>query len=147
MGAFAHQHHMENQASTAARQNAKTLRIGMTDAERRLWSRLRQEQLGVKFRRQHPLGTYVLDFVCLDAKLVVEVDGSQHLDQHAYDERRSAWLARQGFTVLRFWANEVLSETDAVVISISQSLGLAAVPAPSPTLPQRGRESIQGKTS
>ena len=94
MGAFAHQHHMENQASTAARQNAKTLRIGMTDAE-----------------------------------------------------RRSAWLARQGSSVLRFWANEVLSETGAVVISISQSLGLAAVPAPTPTLPQRGRESIQGKTS
>ena len=94
MGALAHQQHMQNQASTAARKNAKTLRIDMTDAER-----------------------------C------------------------SAWLARQGFTVLRFWANEVLSETDAVVISISQSLGLAAVPAPSPTLPQRGRESIQGKTS
>ena len=147
MGAFAHQHRMENQASTAARQNAKTLRIGMTDAERRLWSRLRQEQLGVKFRRQHPLGAYVLDFVCLDAKLVVEVDGSQHLDQQTYDERRSAWLARQGFSVLRFWANEVLSETDAVVISISQSLGFLPAPAPTPTLPQRGRESIQGKSS
>ena len=147
MGAFAHQHRMQNQASSAARQNAKTLRIGMTEAERRLWSRLRQEQLGVKFRRQHPLGTYVLDFVCLDAKLVVEVDGSQHLDQQAYDERRSAWLASQGYAVLRFWANEVLSETDAVVNSISQSLGLAAAPAPTPTLPQRGRESIQGKSS
>ena len=98
MGAFAHQHRMQNQASSAARQNAKTLRIGMTEAERRLWSRLRQEQLGVKFRRQHPLGTYVLDFVCLDAKLVVEVDGSQHLDQQAYDERRSAWLAGDGAT-------------------------------------------------
>ena len=147
MGAFAYQHHMQNQASTAARQNAKTLRFGMTDAEARLWSRLRQEQLGVKFRRQHPLGTYVLDFVCLETKLVVEVDGSQHLDEQAYDDRRSAWLARQGFSVLRFWANKVLSETDAVAISISQSLGLAAVQAPTPTLPQRGRESIQGKTS
>ena len=146
MGAFAHQHHMENQASTAARQNAKTLRSGMTDAERRLWSRLRREQLGVKFRRQHPLGTYVLDFVCLNPKLVVEVDGSQHLQQAAYDERRTAWLETQGYAVLRFWANEVLSETDAVVISIGQSLGLAAAPAPTPTLPQRGRESIQGKT-
>ncbi|MEO8060042.1 MAG: DUF559 domain-containing protein [Burkholderiales bacterium] len=137
---------MEHQASTAARQNAKTLRIVMTDAERRLWSRLRREQLGVKFRRQHPLGTYVLDFVCLDARLVVEVDGSQHLDQQAYDECRSAWLATQGYSVLRFWANEVLSETDAVVISIIQSLGLSAARAPTPTLPQRGRESIQGKT-
>jgi very-short-patch-repair endonuclease len=147
MGAFAHQHRMENQASTAARQNAKTLRIGMTDAERRLWSRVRREQLGFKFRRQHPFGTYVLDFVCLDAKLVVEVDGSQHRDQQAYDERRSAWLASQGYSVLRFWSNEVLSETDAVVIRIIQSLGPAAALAPTPTLPQRGRESTQGKSS
>ena len=57
----------------------------MTDVERRLWSRLRAVQLGVKFRRQHPLGSYVLDFACLAAKLVVEVDGSQHLDQMGHD--------------------------------------------------------------
>ena len=146
MGAFAHQHHMQNQASTAARQNAKTLRSGMTDAERRLWSRLRREQLGVKFRRQHPLGTYVLDFVCLNPKLVVEVDGSQHLQQAAYDERRTAWLETQGYAVLRFWAHEVLSQTDAVVARIFELLKAAADSAPSPTLPQRGREQHQGKT-
>ena len=127
---------MENQASTAARANAKTLRTGMTDAERRLWSRLRQEQLGVKFRRQHPLGTYVLDFVCLDPKLVIEVDGSQHLDQLAYDADRTAWLMQRGFAVLRFWANEVMSETDAVVSRIIEHLNLVAHAAPTPTLPQ-----------
>ena len=109
---------MQDQASTAARKHAKTLRTGMTDAERRLWSRLRFEQLGVKFRRQHPLGPYVLDFVCLSPKIGIEIDGCQHLEQIAYDERRSAWLAAQGFRVLRFWANEVLAETDSVVASI-----------------------------
>ena len=144
MGATARQIRMENQASSTARQHAKTLRAAMTDAERRLWSRLRHEQLGVKFRRQHPVGSYVLDFVCLDPKLVVEVDDSQHLDRLAYDERRTRWLAGQGYAVLRYWANEVLSETDAVVINIINQLQLAARAAPTPTLPQRGRESIEG---
>ena len=131
---------MEQQASTAAKRNAITLRNGMTDAERRLWSKLRAEQLGVKFRRQHPLGTYVLDFACLSPKLVVEVDGSQHLDQVSYDARRSAWLEGQGYIVLRFWANEVLSETDGVVARIVEVLSASAGAAPTPTLPQRGRE-------
>ena len=116
----------------------------MTDAERRLWSRLRNEQLGVKFRRQHPLGAYVLDFICLDSKWVIEIDGSQHLDQVTYDERRTAWLESQGFSVIRFWANEVLSHTDAVVTTIIQSLGFEAPLAPTPTLPQRGREPVTG---
>ena len=130
---------MEQQATTAAKRNAIALRNGMTDAERRLWSKLRAEQLGVKFRRQHPLGTYVLDFACLSPKLVVEVDGSQHLDQVSYDARRSAWLEGQGYIVLRFWANEVLSETDGVVGRIVEVLSASAGAAPSPTLPQRGR--------
>ena len=133
-------HAMEQQASTAAKRNAITLRNGMRDAERKLWSKLRAEQLGVKFRRQHPLGTYVLDFACLSPKLVVEVDGSQHLDQVSYDARRSAWLEGQGYIVLRFWANEVLSETDGVVGRIVEVLSASAGAAPSPTLPQRGRE-------
>ena len=131
---------MEQQATTSAKRNAIALRNGMTDAERRLWSKLRAEQLGVKFRRQHPLGTYVLDFACLSPKLVVEVDGSQHLDQVSYDARRSAWLEGQGYIVLRFWANEVLSETDGVVGRIVEVLSASAGAAPSPTLPQRGRE-------
>ena len=129
---------MENQATLNARTNAKVLRVGMTDGERRLWSRLRSEQLGVKFRRQHPLGPYVLDFACLDPRLAVEIDGSQHVGQVAYDERRERFLAGQGFRVLRFWANEVLTQTDAVVIRILDELGTAQ--APTPALPQRGRE-------
>ena len=118
----------------------------MTDAERRLWSRLRGEQLGVKFRRQHPLGAYVLDFACLSPKVAVEVDGSQHLEQGAYDERRTAWLETQGYAVLRFWANDVLSQTDAAVARIVELLEASADRAPSPTLPQRGREQNEGNT-
>ncbi len=135
---------MENQASTAARKNAKTVRIGMIDAERRLWSRIRHEQLGVKFRRQHPIGTYVLDFACLAPKLAIEIDGSQHVDQLTNDERRTAWLRSHGFAVPRVWTNEVLSETDAVVLHTIDQLQLLARAAPTPTLPQRGRESTQG---
>jgi very-short-patch-repair endonuclease len=126
---------MQHQATSAARQHAKELRVAMTDSERRLWSRLRLEQLGAKFRRQHPLGAYVLDFVCLDARLVVEVDGSQHAEQSVYDGRRDAWLEQQGFRVLRFASNEVLSNTDGAVMSIVDALA-----APTPSLPQRGRE-------
>jgi very-short-patch-repair endonuclease len=96
MGVIERQLAMQDQATDAAKQHAKTLRTGMTDAERRLWSRLRHEQLGVKFRRQHPIGSYVLDFACLERKLAIEIDGSQHLDQQPYDERRTAWLAGQG---------------------------------------------------
>jgi BirA family biotin operon repressor/biotin-[acetyl-CoA-carboxylase] ligase len=76
---------------------ARRLRQEMTDAERRLWSRLRRHAMGgAHFRRQHPLGKYVLDFVCLEASLVIEVDGSQHAESDA-DELRTAWLRRQGF--------------------------------------------------
>ena len=131
---------MQDQATSNARRNARTLRIDMTDAELRLWSRLRSEQLGVKFRRQHPLGAYVLDFACLDPKLAIEVDGSQHLDQASYDARRDAWLEAQGFQVLRFWSNDVMSQTDAVVSRIHAVVEQARPLAPTPTLPQRGRE-------
>ncbi len=143
MGASAKRDRMQNQASTAARQHAKILRTGMTDAERRLWSRLRGEQLGVRFRRQHPVGVYVLDFACLDSRLAIEVDGPQHLEQQSYDERRTAWLKGHGWSVLRFWANEVLSETDAVVSCIIERLQWVAAAAPTPTLPLRGRESSE----
>ncbi|KNZ32687.1 MAG: hypothetical protein AD742_10735 [Methylibium sp. NZG] len=119
----------------------------MADAERRLWSRLRHEQLGVKFRRQHPIGTCVLDFACLAPKLAIEIDGSQHLDQLKYDERRTEWLATQGFAVLRFWANDVMTQTDAVVIRVFENLQVAASTAPTPTLPQRGRESTQKEST
>ena len=86
----------------------------MTDAEIRLWQRLRGRQIaGCKFRRQHPFLDYVLDFVCLERRLVVEVDGGQHLDNQR-DQVRDKRLLEAGFEVLRFWNNQVLEETDAV---------------------------------
>jgi very-short-patch-repair endonuclease len=87
----------------------------MTDAERLLWSRLKRRQIaGRKFRRQHIVGRYIADFACLDAKLIVELDGGQHISQAAYDAERTAWLEEQGFQVLRFWNDDVLKDPDAV---------------------------------
>ncbi len=96
----------------------------MTNAERRLWSRLRNEALGYDFRRQHRLGVYIVDFVCLERRLVVEVDGGQHnLTPHsARDHQRTLWLNADGFEVLRFWNNEVLAATDEVVETIWHAL-------------------------
>ncbi|MFC5697614.1 endonuclease domain-containing protein [Pseudomonas sp. GCM10022186] len=97
---------------------AKQLRTGQTDAEQRLWQHLRAKRLqGLKFRRQKPLGPYILDFICQERMLVVEVDGGQHLES-ASDRARDEWLARRGFRVLRFWNHEVLSQTDAVLEAI-----------------------------
>jgi very-short-patch-repair endonuclease len=95
----------------------------MTDAELRLWMRLRRAQIpGFRFRRQVPIGTYVADFTCLKAHLVVEVDGSQHAKDVEKDQRRTAWLASQGYRVIRFWDNDVLLQTDSVVERIYQAL-------------------------
>ena len=94
----------------------------MTDAELKLWRGLRQQQLeGFKFRRQYPVGLFIADFVCLEMSLIVEVDGGQH-NESARDEARTAWLKAQGFTVLRFWNDQVLKETDSVLQEILSSL-------------------------
>ena len=75
----------------------------MTDAERKLWRELRLHQMGVKFRRQHPVGRYVVDFACIEARLCIEIDGSQHAARSAYDMARTEFLKAEGFEVLRFW--------------------------------------------
>ena len=116
----------------------------MTDAERALWSRLRGEQLGVKFRRQHPLGGYVADFACLAPRLIVELDGSQHANQQAYDDRRDAFFRSQGFTVLRVATDAPFVNMEGVLVSILDRLESLAGAAPTPTLPQRGREKNEG---
>ncbi len=101
---------------------ARQLRRTMTEFERKLWFRLRRHDLGgFRFRRQHPIGAYVVDFVCLDRKLVVELDGSQHLDSH-HDHVRDAWLADQGFRVLRFWNDDVSTRHDEVLEQILRGL-------------------------
>jgi very-short-patch-repair endonuclease len=93
---------------------ARQLRSDMTEAERRLWSLLRDRRLtGYKFRRQRPLGPFIVDFVCMEHRLVIEVDGGQHADNEA-DTRRTAWLEAEGWHVIRFWNNEVLSNSDGV---------------------------------
>ena len=95
---------------------ARELRKNMTDAERQLWNHLRNRQLGgLKFRRQHPIGKYVVDFVCFEKKIVIEVDGSQHLENRIYDAERTEWLEKQGFKVIRVWNNDVLNEIEAVL--------------------------------
>ena len=98
------------------RDRARRLRRDATDAERKLWSRLRARQLeGVKFRRQFPIGDYIVDFCCPDHGLVVELDGGQHSFQIEADENRTAALAQRGYRVLRFWNNDVLADIDAVL--------------------------------
>ena len=131
---------MQHQATTTAQVNARVLRRTMTDAECRLWSSIRNEQLGVKFRRQHPLGSYVADFICLSPKLVIELDGSQHAEQQAYDAKRDAFLKAQGFNVLRFPTNAPFLNLEGVLQVIVDQLALIPADAPIPAFPQRGKE-------
>ena len=133
-------HDMQNQATANARQFAKSLRCEMTDGERLLWQRLRGEQSGFKFRRQHPLGAYVADFACLAPRLIVELDGSQHAHQQAYDAKRDLFFRQQGFEVMRFPANLPFSDLQALVEAIYQRLVELRALAPIPTFPQRGKE-------
>jgi very-short-patch-repair endonuclease len=100
---------------------AKQLRQQPTDAEAKLWSRLRYKQLdGFRFRRQAPIGPYIVDFFCPTAKLIVEVDGGQHADKRDYDERRTEWLEERGYRVLRFWNNDVLENIEGVLAEIQR---------------------------
>ena len=102
---------------------AKAMRSAPTDAERRLWHHLRARRLcGFKFKRQQPMGTYIVDFICFDRQLVIEVDGGQHTDLKARDETRTAWLQAQGFRVLRFWNHDVLQRRDMVLEEILRRL-------------------------
>ena len=113
--------------------HAKALRANMTEAERRLWYFLRAHRFkGMKFKRQALIGRYIVDFVSFQRRLVVEVDGGQHADSEV-DLRRTRWLEDQGFRVLRFWNNEVLSNTDGVLDAI-----MLAGADPSPGTPLRG---------
>jgi very-short-patch-repair endonuclease len=99
--------------------------------------------MGLKFKRQKPVGRYIVDFVCHAPRLVVEVDGGRHADQVKYDHRRDEWLRTQGFTVLRFWNNDVLTETEAVLEAIREAV-LALSPNPSPAS-GRGAEKTSGE--
>ena len=102
---------------------ARELRGRMTDAEALLWMLLRNRRIaGAKFRRQHPMGRYILDYYCIDKMLCIELDGGQHGDNVFYDQRRDNWLQSQGIRVLRFWNNQMLVETEAVLEVIYQAI-------------------------
>ncbi|MBA4215530.1 MAG: hypothetical protein C0449_20885 [Polaromonas sp.] len=131
---------MQNQATPKARVNARALRRDMTDAERKLWSGLRGEQLGFKFRRQHPLGHYIADFACLEPKFIVELDGTQHANNQTYDRNRDAFFTAQGFVVQRFPSNAPFQNPDGVLSAILHQLNMLAGVAPIPAFPQRGKE-------
>ena len=112
---------------------ARKLRKNLTGAEKVLWQHLRLKQLhNFKFRRQCPIGQYIVDFACFDRKLIIELDGGQHSDQVNYDQERTQWFESQGFQVMRFWNNQVLKETGAVLEKIYNAL------TPTLILPHKG---------
>ncbi|MDE1969046.1 MAG: endonuclease domain-containing protein [Alphaproteobacteria bacterium] len=107
---------------------ARKLRQTPTDAETRLWSRLRRQQVdGFRFRRQQPIGRYVVDFFCPEAKLIIEVDGGQHAND---SNTRTRWFEACGYRVIRFWNNDVLGNTDGVVTRIREVLHASRFPFP-----------------
>ncbi len=127
---------------------AAEMRRTPTTSEAQLWKRLRNRQLeNTKFRRQVWIGPYIADFVCLEHRLIIEADGSQHIDDAKYDNHRSVFLAQEGFRILRFWNNEILSNLDGVLELIRDMLLTGHTPSPSHAtrglLPLPGRERAQ----
>ena len=119
---------------------ARELRLNTTEAERLLWYRLRPRQVDHhRFRRQVPLGPYIVDFACLSARLIIELDGSQHNEDEnaAHDATRTTWLNTQGFRVLRFWNVDVFQSMDGVWDTIAAALAESCI-TPLPTLPRKG---------
>ncbi|HES77271.1 MAG TPA: endonuclease domain-containing protein, partial [bacterium] len=124
---------------------ARELRRQQTDAEQLIWGLLRNRRLkNTKFRRQYPIGLYILDFYCAKNVLAIELDGGQHSEQQTYDAKRDQYLSSRGLRVLRFWNNQVLQETEAVLTAIWNALPdespmpetlLAPTKAPSPPTP------------
>jgi len=127
---------VRGQVCERLRPYARRLRRSETDAERKLWFRLRNRRLaGLKFRRQHPIGPFVADFCCTEARLIIELDGGQHALKRRSDTKRTAYLEGQGYRVLRFWNDEALSNTDAVLQRITLELGVHDCPSPSSPSP------------
>jgi very-short-patch-repair endonuclease len=124
---------------------AKAMRKDATEAEQRLWLHLKGRRMeGLKFRRQEQIGRFIVDFVCYEKVLIVEADGGQHAaeEDKEKDRERTAWLNGQGFAVLRFWNNEVLTNTDGVLETIRQRCAERPSPQPSPT-EGRGSKPLQ----
>jgi len=103
----------------------KSLRTFATDAERKLWSKIRAKRFfNLKFRRQQSIDSYIVDFYCAEKKLIIEIDGGQHAKRKEYDFARTVYLNSLGMTVMRFWNNEVLSDIDSVLEFIKTTLSL-----------------------
>ncbi len=118
---------------------ARTLRKRTTEAEKLLWQRLRSRQLeSFKFRRQQPVGQYIVDFVSFERRLVIELDGGQHAISKEKDKKRDRWLSQEEYVVLRFWDNEVFENLEGVLETIRRRL---LSPSPSPSHQGRGRQS------
>ncbi len=118
---------------------ARKLRSETTDAESRLWNALRNRQMnGFKFKRQVPFGRYIADFICVEAKLIIEADGGQHAQQVETDEIRSKYLEAGGYRVLRFWKNAVIQNLEGALETIARELA-KKTPSPRPS-PQGERE-------
>ena len=112
---------------------ARILRRQASEAESALWKHLRGSRLnGYKFRRQVVIEPYIVDFVCLESKLIIEADGGQHADRVAYDARRTAKLEGMGYTIMRFWNHEILGELHSVLEQIERALFETPSPQPSP---------------
>ena len=114
------------------------LRRNQSDAERKLWRCLRSRRFReARFRRQHPIGPYIVDFYCADFGLVVELDGGQHVQQLEADKTRTAFLEQRGYQVLRFWNTDALKHTDAVLERIAQAMEGSGTPPHSASPPKR----------
>ena len=121
------------------KERARALRSQQTDAEQCLWYCLRAGRfMGIKFKRQKPIGNYIVDFVAPSHKLIIELDGGQHAEQQEYDRGRDTWLRNQGYTVVRFWNHQVLTETQAVLESVRQKIQTLSALSPDPS-PASGR--------
>src|SRR4029077_2763411 len=120
----------------------------MSDAEKKLWFRLRRKKIaGYRFRRQVSIGGYIADFACLSARLIIEVDGKRHsqLDGHVLDEKRTAWLEARGYRVLRFWNHDVLSDIDRVTGYVYNALTTRTIPPPPRTASGPGHPPPEGE--
>src|SRR5262245_37396665 len=131
---------VKKEPSTGVRNRARTLRRQMTEAERRLWQILRLRQTdGRRFRRQVPIGPFIADFVCHEARLIVEIDGGQHDPSSEAEASRTRFLEGEGYRVLRFWNNEVLEKAEGVRSAIAKSLHpVTPNVTPTPSLPLEG---------
>jgi very-short-patch-repair endonuclease len=134
--------HLSSLRNSQNAPHAKRLRAEMTNAERKLWYYLRGQRFeGAKFRRQVVMGDYIVDFVCEKARLIIEVDGGQHGDQREYDDARTAWLNARGYSLMRFWNNDVLGNVEGVLQALLVALA-ARKNRPSPQPLPKGEGAL-----